>query len=111
MSDTVKIIVELSKGQYERLQNIPFGSIGSKMIYEAIKKGKPLSEVLRDIEQEVYDLKEKCDACEYLGCGIIEIIDKHKGKAESEDISHIFDNVTQEGFEKIAKEITKGGTE
>lgn len=30
---------------------------------------------------------------------------------DSDDISHIFDNVSQEEFEKIAKELTEWGTE
>lgn len=30
---------------------------------------------------------------------------------ESDDISHIFDNVTQEEFEKVAKAIIEGGEE
>lgn len=42
MSETVKIIVTLSKGQYENLKDIQFGSIGSRMIFNAVQNGTPL---------------------------------------------------------------------
>lgn len=42
MSDTVKLIVTLSKGQYEALEDMKFGSIASRMIFNAVKHGTPL---------------------------------------------------------------------
>jgi len=42
MSDTVKLIVTLSKGQYEALKDIHFGGIGSKIIFNAVRNGIPL---------------------------------------------------------------------
>lgn len=44
MSNKVKLVVTLSKGQYENLKDIQFGGIGSRMIYNAVKNGTPLSE-------------------------------------------------------------------
>ena len=44
MSNKVKLIVTLSKGQYENLKDIQFGGIGSRMIYNAVKNGTLLSE-------------------------------------------------------------------
>ena len=44
MSDKVKLIVTLSKGQYENLKNIQCGSIGSRMIVNAVMNGIPLDE-------------------------------------------------------------------
>ena len=40
-------------------------------------------DVLDKIRAEILNFKEKCNASDYLGCGILEIIDKYK--AESED--------------------------
>ena len=42
MSNTVQLIVTLSKGQYESLKNIQCGSIGSRMIVNAVMNGIPL---------------------------------------------------------------------
>ena len=39
-----KIIVELSDGQYEHLQSIPYGSIGSRIILDRVKKGVPFED-------------------------------------------------------------------
>ena len=46
---------------------------------EVIKNGIPLDK----IRTEILNFKEKCNASDYLGCGILEIIDKYM--AESED--------------------------
>lgn len=42
MSNTVKIIVTLSEGQYEALKDVQFGGIGSRMVFNAVKHGTPL---------------------------------------------------------------------
>ena len=39
-----KIIVELSDGQYESLQSIPYGSIGSRIILDRVKNGVPFED-------------------------------------------------------------------
>lgn len=36
------------------------------------------NKVLDKIRTEILNLKEKCNASDYLGCGILEIIDKYK---------------------------------
>lgn len=82
MSDNIKLVIEIPKDIYARCKEYKLWSYDAEKLEGAVATSKPLSEVLRDIEQEVYDLKEKCTACEYLGCGIIEIIDKHIGRVE-----------------------------
>ncbi len=49
MSDKVKLIVTLSKGQYENLKNLQCGSIGSRMIVNAVMNGIPLDENKGDL--------------------------------------------------------------
>ena len=51
MSETVKIIVTLSKGQYEALKDTQFGGIGSRMVFNAVKNGTPLDDVKAEIEK------------------------------------------------------------
>ena len=103
MSDTVKIIVELSKGQYEHLKDTQYGGIGARMIFNKVVKGKPLSDVLAEIKEEI---QEKLDNCKEYGweeesrddvikayTEVIEIIDKHISKEET--IEGIFLNVSE----------------
>lgn len=55
---------------------------GVAICEESFKKMKPLNDeinnVLDAIESEILDFKENCNASDYLGCGILEIIDKYK---------------------------------
>ena len=53
MSDTVKLIVILSKGQYENLKNIQCGSIGSRMIVNAVMNGTPLDDVKAERNEDI----------------------------------------------------------
>lgn len=46
---------------------------------EVIKNGIPLDK----IRAEILNFKEKCNASDYLGCGILEIIDKYKGESRN----------------------------
>ena len=41
--------------------------------------------VLDKIRAEILNFKEKCNASDYLGCGILEIIDKYKAESEEEE--------------------------
>lgn len=43
---------------------------------------KDALEVLDKIRAEILNFKEKCNASDYLGCGILEIIDKYNGDKE-----------------------------
>ena len=56
-----------------------------------------------------------CTACKFHkenGCSKWSCVFEEKSDdTENDDISHIFDNVTQEEFEKIAKELTGWDTE
>lgn len=36
------------------------------------------ADVLEQIRAEILNFKEKCNASDYLGCGILDIIDKYK---------------------------------
>ena len=40
---------------------------------------KDALEVLDKIRDEILNFKEKCNASDYLGCGVLDIIDKYKG--------------------------------
>lgn len=82
MSDTVKIVVELSKGQYEHLKDTRYGGIGAKMIFNKVLKGKPLSEELGEIREEIKALDEGITSYEHDDPWIykreaLEVIDKH----------------------------------
>lgn len=44
------------------------------------KQGK--NDVLKKLETEIVNFKEKCDACDYLGCGILDIIEKYKERSK-----------------------------
>lgn len=55
MSEKVKLIVTLSKGQYENLKDIQFGSIGSRMIFNAVKNGIPLDNIDSDETKAYFD--------------------------------------------------------
>lgn len=36
--------------------------------------------IIEQIQAEILNFKEKCNASDYLGCGILDIIDKYKGE-------------------------------
>lgn len=91
MSETVKIVVELSKGQYEHLKDTQYGGIGARMIFNKVVNGKPLSEVLDEIKGEIAEeicltdnpyTKETKYTIEHLK--LLEIIDKHIGREGEE---------------------------
>ncbi len=81
MSETVKLVIEIPKGIYERTRsgegnsefNIPL------WLCYSITFGKPLSKVLAEIREEIDNLDMEYDCNTYYG-GIsdaLEIIDKH----------------------------------
>lgn len=82
MGDKVKLIVTLSKGQYENLKDIQFGGIGSKMVFNAVQNGTPLSEELAEIREEIKALDEGITSYIHDDPWIykreaLEVIDKH----------------------------------
>lgn len=95
MSDTVKIVVELSKGQYERLKDIQYGGIGARMIFNKVVNGKPLSEELDEIKEEIKRMDYNMFVCDVLVNQeeVLDIIDKHI--SEEETIKGIFSNVSE----------------
>ena len=50
-------------------------SLTCKEVKEAVEMCKV--DVLEQIRAEIEDFKEKCNASDYLGCGILDIIDKY----------------------------------
>ena len=52
MSNKIKLVVTLTKGQYEHLNDIQCGSIVSKRILNAVKESTPL----KDVKQKILDL-------------------------------------------------------
>lgn len=90
MSDTVQLIVTLSKGQYEHLKELNCGSIGAKIIFKAVQRGIPLDDVKAEIEQlnpvdygSMFSYESHNGARDMQG-DILNILD-NIGKAESED--------------------------
>lgn len=81
MSDTVKLIVTLSKGQYEALKDIQFGGIGSRMIFNAVKHGILLDDVKAEIESLPTEKNVRCRKAYIFASEfkpkVLEIIDKH----------------------------------
>lgn len=131
MSDTVKVIIEIDKRAYKGCQklrtNDDDGIVGLCAV-NAIANGIPLDDVKAEIEKKCDRINSIASVLSYprhreiqeLLCEILASIGKGDVCAEeksdvperdSEDISHIFDNVTQEEFEKIAKTIIEGGKE
>ncbi len=109
MSDTVKLIIEIPKRDYEEIKKV--GVFTFPRLSKAIREATTLDDVIDKIDKAYDDL----DGYDPYALGtfankVSEILDSI-GKAESEDISHIFDNVTQEEFEKIAKELVGWDTE
>lgn len=76
MSNTVKIIVTLSEGQYEALKDVQFGGIGSRMMFNAVKHGIPLDSVKKEIDK-AYEEFDGYDpsALDSFECKVFEILD------------------------------------
>ena len=78
MSDTVKLIIEIPK---EMMKALEAGNFGSKYnpydVCWLVRNGIPLDDVVDNIKA---DMKDMFDSEE-----LFEIIDKHIGKAESEE--------------------------
>lgn len=68
---------------FEReLQNT---SINDVSLADYVKENYLPISVLDKIRDEILNFKEKCNASDYLGCGILEIIDKYKAESEEEE--------------------------
>lgn len=88
MSDTVQLIVTLSKGQYEHLKNIQYGGIAARIIFNAVKNGIPLEDVKAEIDKQEFahhqGLTHWYMTPSEVKSVVFEILD-NIGKAESED--------------------------
>lgn len=82
MSDTVKLVIEISAETYEYWQT----HADEYVLAEAIKNGTPLSEVLDEIREEIldYNIRQRVSGSENFLLGYCagmdksaEIVDKH----------------------------------
>jgi len=72
--DAEELKRELKIWCYNRTTTTPtFSFVTEKDIDEC-----PTADVLEQIRAEILNFKEKCNASDYLGCGILEIIDKYR---------------------------------
>lgn len=62
MSDTVKIVIEISKSAYEEMSNYGTDRVDFD-IRQMIKNGTPLSEVLTEIKNELEEHKYSREYC------------------------------------------------
>jgi len=72
----MKLIIDIPKGEYDKIcKTMLHTSSGNPNFYfeSKIANGTPLEQIRAEIE----DFKEKCNASDYLGCGILDIIDKY----------------------------------
>ncbi len=98
MNETIKLIIEIPKEMHEALLK-GYEEPYSREFSDVVKNGTPLDTVKAEI-RELRDSWEKdCyhDEAEALNIAL-KIIDKHIGKAESNDpndLTHMFDGVTE----------------
>ncbi len=110
MSDTVKLIIEIPKNYLETIKHTVRSTAengNTPLVFEIIADGTPLDDVKAEIQANMYCDKDTRLVKNANASGLekaIEILD-NIGKAESDDISHIFDGVTE-----IPKDAFKGWT-
>ena len=92
MSDTVKLIIEMSKDIYDGLMNnrgVVIPSYWHEYVADLCKNSTPLDDVKAEIRARVFDIQATSDkyfdGVDDVMDIVDEIIDKHIGKAESED--------------------------
>lgn len=61
-----------------KLSGLHYKGILEDKDYKRLCKALDNEDVLEQIQAEILNFKEKCNASDYLGCGILEIIDKHR---------------------------------
>lgn len=89
MSDTVKLVIEISKSAYEEMSEYGTDRVDYD-IQQMIYNGKPLSEVLTEIREEIKALDEGITSYDYDDPWIykreaLEVIDKHiSGEGDKE---------------------------
>lgn len=76
MSETVKLVIEISKIAYEEMSEYGTDRIDYD-IQQMINNGTPLSEVLAEIKGELEELQKACHEFGWVYEDLIEIIDKH----------------------------------
>ena len=70
----MKLIIDIPKELKQKIDEGFTNQVIINKLWDATKNGIPLEQ----IRQEILDFKEKCNASDYLGCGILELIDKYK---------------------------------
>ena len=60
MSDKVKVVVSLTKYQYEHLNDMPYGSVASKRILDAVKEATSIKDVKKEILDLDFDFGDYC---------------------------------------------------
>lgn len=60
-----------------KLKGLNYKKILTDRELERLCKALDNEDVLEQIRAEILNFKEKCNASDYLGCGILEIIDKY----------------------------------
>ena len=76
----MKIVIDIDKNEYIGIKSFPVGNTSypwTLHLYDAVRNGTPLSEVLNEIKGEIIRHFDDEDA-EY----IMSIIDKHIGKEQ-----------------------------
>ncbi len=74
----MKLIIDIDKELAEKEHWYTDKEIWT--VVKAVQNGIPLDNVFDKIRAKILNFKEKCNASDYLGCGILEIIDKYRGK-------------------------------
>ena len=83
MSDTVKLIIEISKGSYEQI--VEAGDLDYLEVITAIESGTPLDDVKAEIEQTIKDYDKSGDYRRVRGLWMALEILNNIGK-ESEEV-------------------------
>ena len=89
----MKLIIDIPKGTYEAVKVGTINQVLEYKVWNAIKNGTPFDSVIEDIKQEIEEFKSCCDddwdafliGRKEAYNNVLQIIDKHIGKAESED--------------------------
>lgn len=66
-----------------KLSGLRYKGILEDKDYKRLRKALDKEDVLEQIQAEILNFKEKCNASDYLGCGILDILDKYKAESKN----------------------------